>query len=66
MIGYTVIPNKRYNYSEEDVYRIFYKGVKRKTVLYARVSTADGNRRQTWEGTTTRNLYRYLSTRLFR
>ncbi|MFG1520025.1 MAG: IS607 family transposase, partial [Thermoplasmataceae archaeon] len=42
-ICYTVIPNKRYNYSEEDVYRIFYKGVKRKTVLYARVSTADGN-----------------------
>jgi putative resolvase len=33
--------NKRYNYSEEDVYRIFYKGVKRKTVLYARVSTAE-------------------------
>jgi hypothetical protein len=66
MIGYTVIPNNRYNYSEEDVYRIFYKGVKRKTVLYARLSKAYGNRRQTWEGTTTRNLYRYLSTRLFR
>ncbi|OWP55856.1 MAG: resolvase, partial [Thermoplasmatales archaeon B_DKE] len=29
----------RYNYNEEDVYKILNKDVKRKTVLYARVST---------------------------
>jgi predicted site-specific integrase-resolvase len=34
------MPNKRYNYNEEDVYKILNKDVKRKTVLYARVSTA--------------------------
>jgi len=38
-IRYSVMPNKRYNYSEEDVYKILNKDVKRKTVLYARVST---------------------------
>ena len=38
-IRYTVMPNKRYDYSEEDVYKILNKDVKRKTVLYARVST---------------------------
>ncbi|MHB1663439.1 MAG: IS607 family transposase [Thermoplasmataceae archaeon] len=38
-IRYTVIPNKRYDYNEEDVYKILNKDVKRKTVLYARVST---------------------------
>ena len=38
-IRYTVMPNKMYDYSEEDVYKILNKGVKRKTVLYARVST---------------------------
>ncbi|MGC8629569.1 MAG: IS607 family transposase [Thermoplasmata archaeon] len=39
-IRYTVMPNKLYDYNEEDVYRILNKDVKRKTVLYARVSTA--------------------------
>ena len=38
-IRYTVMPNKRYDYNEEDVYKILNKNVKRKTVLYARVST---------------------------
>jgi len=38
-IRYTVMPNKRYNYNEEDVYKILNKDVKRKTVLYAHVST---------------------------
>ncbi len=40
IIHYTVMPNKRYNYNEEDVYKILNKDIKRKTVLYARVSTA--------------------------
>jgi len=39
-IRYTVMPNKQYSYNEEDVYKILNKDVKRKTVLYARVSTA--------------------------
>ena len=39
-IRYTVMPNSMYDYSEEDVYKILNKGVKRKTVLYARVSTS--------------------------
>ena len=34
-IRYTVMPNKRYDYSEEDVYKILNKDVKRKTVLHA-------------------------------
>ena len=38
-IRYTVILNKMYNYNEEDVYKILNKDVKRKTVIYARVST---------------------------
>ena len=38
-IRYTVMPNKMYNYNEEDIYKILNKDVKRKTVLYARVST---------------------------
>ena len=38
-IRYTVMPNKQYDYNEEDVYKILNKDVKRKTVLYARVST---------------------------
>ena len=33
------MPNKMYNYNEEDVYKILNKDVKRKTVIYARVST---------------------------
>ncbi len=39
-IRYTIMPNKMYNCNEEDVYRILKKDIKRKTVLYARVSTA--------------------------
>ncbi len=39
-IRYTVMPNKMYNYNEEDIYKILNKDVKRKTVLYARVSTS--------------------------
>ena len=39
-IRYTVMPNKFYNYNEDDVYKLLNKDVKRKTVLYARVSTA--------------------------
>jgi len=38
-IRYIVMPNKMYNYNEEDVYKILNKDVKRKTVIYARVST---------------------------
>ena len=34
------MPNKRYDYSEEDVYKLLNKDVKRKTVLYARFSTS--------------------------
>ncbi|MHB1623466.1 MAG: MerR family transcriptional regulator, partial [Cuniculiplasma sp.] len=30
-IRYTVMPNKLYNYNEEDVYKILNKDVKRKT-----------------------------------
>ena len=39
-IRYTVMPNKFYNYNEDDIYKLLNKDVKRKTVLYARVSTA--------------------------
>ena len=35
-----VQPNKYYNYNEEDVYRILNKDIKRKVVIYARVSTS--------------------------
>ena len=38
-IRYTVLPNKSYDYNGEDVYKLLNKDVKRKTVLYARVST---------------------------
>ena len=34
------LPNGRYEYNREDVYAVFNKNVERKTVLYARVSTA--------------------------
>lgn len=34
-----VQPNKYYNYNEEDVYKILNKDIKRKVVIYARVST---------------------------
>ena len=41
-VGYirvNVLPNKRYDYNEEDVYAFLNKDVKRKTIIYARVST---------------------------
>ncbi len=38
-IRYTVMPNEMYNYNEEDVFKILNKDIKRKTVIYARVST---------------------------
>lgn len=34
------LSNGRYNYDEESVYKLFNKGVSRKTYLYARVSSA--------------------------
>ena len=40
IIRVNVLPNKRYNYNEEDVYNFLNKDVKRKTVIYARVSTS--------------------------
>ena len=39
-IRYIVMQNKMHNYNEEDVYKILNKDVKRKTVIYARVSTS--------------------------
>ncbi len=33
------LPNGRYEYDDESVFRIFNKGVQRKTLIYARVST---------------------------
>jgi putative resolvase len=38
-ISYTIMPNRRYNYRGADIHRIPNKDVKRKIVLYARVST---------------------------
>ena len=38
-IGVTELPNGRYDYNEEDVYKFLNKDCKRKTVIYARVST---------------------------
>lgn len=38
-IRVTVMPNGFYDYNDEDVYKIFMKGVERKTYIYARVST---------------------------
>ncbi|MCX9083650.1 MAG: IS607 family transposase [Candidatus Methanoperedens sp.] len=35
-----VQPNKYYNYNEEDVYKILNKDIKRKVIIYARVSTS--------------------------
>lgn len=40
IIRVKILPNKRYDYNEEDVYNFLNKDVKRKTVIYARVSTA--------------------------
>ena len=39
IIRVTVLPNKRYDYNEEDVYGFLNKDIKRKTFIYARVST---------------------------
>ena len=39
-IRYTVMANRQHNYNEEDVYRILNGDVKRKTVIYARVSAS--------------------------
>ena len=39
LIEVTTLPNGRYDYSKESVYKIFNKGVKRKTYIYARVLT---------------------------
>lgn len=39
VIRVSVLPNKRYEYNEEDVYKLLNKDLKRKTVIYARVST---------------------------
>lgn len=33
------LPNRRYDYNKESVYKLFNKGVDRKTYIYARVST---------------------------
>lgn len=38
-IGHTVLPNKYYDYNQDDVYRLLNRDVKRKTIIYARVST---------------------------
>jgi len=38
-IKVNVLPNGRYDYDEESVYKLFNKGVERKTYIYARVST---------------------------
>ena len=38
-ISVTELPNGRYEYSEDDVYKFLNKDCKRKTVIYARVST---------------------------
>lgn len=39
IIGVTNLPNGRYDYSEQDVYKFLNKDCKRRTVIYARVST---------------------------
>ena len=40
VIRVEVLPNGRYDYNEEDVYKFLNKDVKRKTYIYARVSTS--------------------------
>lgn len=40
LIKVTVLPNGRYDYNEESVYKNFNKGLLRKTCVYARVSTS--------------------------
>lgn len=39
LIKTIILPNGRYDYDKESVYKLFNKGVDRKTYLYARVST---------------------------
>jgi putative resolvase len=39
IIKTTTLPNGQYNYDKESVYKLFNKGVERKTYVYARVST---------------------------
>ena len=41
-----VMPNGHYDYNEEDVYKFLNKDVKRKTYIYARVSTMPVSLRQ--------------------
>jgi Predicted site-specific integrase-resolvase len=36
---YTILPNSRYDYDKKSVYKLFNKGVERKTYIYGRVST---------------------------
>ncbi|MCW6170813.1 MAG: IS607 family transposase [Thermoplasmatales archaeon] len=38
-IKFTVMPNGHYDYNDEDVYKLLNKDIKRKTIIYARVST---------------------------
>ena len=40
IIKTTVMPNGRYDYDYDSIYKLFNKGVKRKTYIYARVSTS--------------------------
>ena len=44
IIKTTVLPNGRYDYDEESVYKFLNKDVKRKTYIYARVSTPNQKR----------------------
>lgn len=37
-IRVTVMPNGLYDYNDEDVYKILYRGINKKTCIYARVS----------------------------
>jgi len=39
IIKTTTLPNGRYDYDKESIYKLFNKGVDRKTYIYARVST---------------------------
>ena len=38
-IRFTVMPNGFYDYNDEDIYKLLNRDVKRKTVIYARIST---------------------------
>lgn len=39
LIKINILPNGRYDYDKDSVYKLFNKGVERKTYIYARVST---------------------------